>query len=622
MDYKIINQNPSKFLESANLDDIEYLLLKSSDFYYNSSEGETLLSDEVFDYIKDFLEKKYPESKYLNKIGSDIKKEKIKLPIHMGSMNKKKTEKEINKWIKDYPGEVVISDKLDGISFLLVNKSNKIQILTRGNGTYGKDISEIQEYIQLPKLNTDMVVRGEILVSRNNFLKVKDNFKNARSFIAGMSNQKDFSKKKDLLKLVDFVVYEVVEPKLLSSEQFLFIKENGFKSVQNGVYSEINFVSLKDKMLLRKKESIYDIDGLIITSNNLNDRNTDGNPKYSFAFKMDLEFAITKVLGVEWNASKHGKLKPIVNIEPVLLCGTTNKKATGNNADFIIKNGIGPGAIIKLIKGGEIIPKIVAVLEKKEPQLPNVEYKWNETKKELILLNMEEDENVKIKRIVSFFKTIGVENIGPGLYKKMYINGFDTIYKIMNIKKVDLLKLDGIKEKSSQKIIKSINDIISIELEIEKIITGTCILDSIGYKILKKITEKYPKIFGEDIEITKEKLIEIPSIQEKTAMKVLDKLDEIKDFLKNHNQLKIKKIVKDNLIDEEEILNIVITGKRDKIVKSYIDSKGWQIQTTVNKKTNILIVDSLEIKTSKMMKATELNINIMTNESFKTKYVN
>ena len=204
----------------------------------------------------------------------------------------------------------------------------------------------------------------------------------------------------------------------------------------------------------------------------------------------------------------------------------------------------------------------------------------------------------------------------------MYINGFDTIYKIMNIKKVDLLKLDGIKEKSSQKIIKSINDIISIDLEIEKIITGTCILDSIGYKILKKITEKYPKIFGEDIEITKEKLIEIPSIQEKTAMKVLDKLDEIKDFLKNHNQLKIKKIVKDNLIDEEEILNIVITGKRDKIVKSYIDSKGWQIQTTVNKKTNILIVDSLEIKTSKMMKATELNINIMTNESFKTKYVN
>ena len=166
---------------------------------------------------------------------------------------------------------------------------------------------------------------------------------------------------------------------------------------------------------------MYEIDGLIITNNKINNRNKDGNPKYSFAFKMDLEFVITKVISVEWNASKHGKLKPIVNIEPALLCGTTNKKATGNNADFIVKNGIGPGAIVKLIKGGEIIPKIIEVLEKTEPQLPDVEYKWNETKKEVILLNKEDDEKVQIKRIVTFFKTIGVENIGPGLYKKMYL---------------------------------------------------------------------------------------------------------------------------------------------------------------------------------------------------------
>ena len=68
------------------------------------------------------------------------------------------------------------------------------------------------------------------------------------------------------------------------------------------------------------------------------------------------------------------KLKPIVNIEPTLLCGTTNSNATGNNADFIVKNGLGPGAIVKMIKGGETIPKIVDVLEKTEPQLPELEY--------------------------------------------------------------------------------------------------------------------------------------------------------------------------------------------------------------------------------------------------------
>lgn len=618
MNYESIEQNPTSFLKEADLNDIEKLLNECSDFYYNSPDGKTLLSDEVFDYIKDYLEVNFPNCKYLNKIGSDIKKDKVKLPIHMGSMNKKKTEKEINKWIKDYPGETVMSDKLDGISFILVNKNSKTKIFTRGNGTYGKDITDIQKYVSLPKLKNDLVVRGEILISKENFLKVKDDFKNARSFIAGMSNQKDFSKKKELLKLVDFVVYELIEPKLLPSEQFTFIKKNGFKVVDNNIYSQIDFGILKEKLLLRKKESMYEIDGLIITNNKINNRNKDGNPKYSFAFKMDLEFVITKVISVEWNASKHGKLKPIVNIEPALLCGTTNKKATGNNADFIVKNGIGPGAIVKLIKGGEIIPKIIEVLEKTEPQLPDVEYKWNETKKEVILLNKEDDEKVQIKRIVTFFKTIGVENIGPGLYKKMYLAGFDTIYKIINIKKEDLLKLDGIKEKSSQKIFNSLHNIIDKEIEIEKIITGTCILDSIGYKILKKITEKYPKLFEEDIEINLEQLIEIPSIQEKTANKILGKLSEIRKFLKIHNQFKFKTIKLENVND---VLNIVITGKRDKSIKEFIDANNWNVQNTVNKKTNLLIVENMDIETSKMKKAKELSINILTNESFKTKYM-
>ena len=120
--YSEIEKNPIKFLNNSSQKEIEKFITTCSDFYYNSETGETLVSDQTFDFIKDFLEKKYPSSKVLNQIGSNIKKDKVKLPFHMGSMNKKKTEKEIDKWIKDYPGEVVISDKLDGISFLLSPK--------------------------------------------------------------------------------------------------------------------------------------------------------------------------------------------------------------------------------------------------------------------------------------------------------------------------------------------------------------------------------------------------------------------------------------------------------------------------------------------------------------------
>ena len=151
----------------------------------------------------------------------------------MGSMNKKKTEKDIDNWIKTYPGEVVISDKLDGVSFLLDKKNDNIKIYTRGNGKEGKDISKIQEFVNLnkKKLNKkkDFMVRGEILVSKENYIKVKDEFANPRSFVAGMSNQKDFSKKEDYLKLVDFVVYELIEPIIKPSEQMDFLKDLGFQ---------------------------------------------------------------------------------------------------------------------------------------------------------------------------------------------------------------------------------------------------------------------------------------------------------------------------------------------------------------------------------------------------------
>ena len=619
MNFSLIEKNPIKFLNNSSKKQIEDVILKCSEVYYNSEKGETLLSDQVFDILKDYLEEKYPNSKVVKNIGSSIKSSKVKLPIYMGSMNKKKTEKEIQNWKKDYQGEVVISDKLDGISFLLESKKGKFKIYTRGNGTEGKDISKIQNYVELSKKvsKKNFIVRGEILVTKKNYKNVKGEFKNPRSFVAGMSNQKDFGKRADYLKLLNFVCYELVEPKLKPSEQFEYLASLGFKVVYNYKLPDFTFIDLKDKFLERKEKSDYEVDGLIITNNKLNSRNKDGNPKYSFAFKMDLEYAITTVINVEWNASKLGKLKPIVNIEPTILCGTTNRKATGNNADFIVKNGIGPGAVVKMIKGGEIIPKIVEVLEKTEPQLPEVDYVWNETKKEIILQNINDDKDVKIKKIISFFKELDVKNIGPGIFKKMFQNGFDTIKKIINIQKEDLIKLDGIKEKSSNKIFGSIHNVIDNPLEIERVIAGTCILDSVGYKILKKITSIYPDLFQSNLEITVEMLNKIPSIQDKTAKKIIESLAEIRKFIYDHSEFKYK----ENQVNiNEKKLNIVITGKRDKNVLAKIDSEGYILQNIVNKKTDLLIVETEDIVSSKIKKAKELNIKIITNEIFIKEY--
>ena len=100
MNFDLIEKNPINFLKKSTQEEIEKLLLECSDYYYNSENGEILLSDQVFDIIKDYLEKEYSTSNYLKEIGSKIKSSKVKLPIHMGSMNKKIFRKGNNKMAK------------------------------------------------------------------------------------------------------------------------------------------------------------------------------------------------------------------------------------------------------------------------------------------------------------------------------------------------------------------------------------------------------------------------------------------------------------------------------------------------------------------------------------------
>ena len=631
IDFAKINKNPLAYLHANQVSEkgLQKILETASTSYYETSTE--LLSDSSFDILKDYLEENYPDNPFLKQIGADVQgPNKVKLPIHMGSMDKKKKDKDITGWIKKYPGEVVISDKLDGISFLLVIKNGTQQLLTRGNGTYGKDISQIIPYLRLPKIpeldkGQEMIIRGEMLVSQKNFEKVKDKFSNGRSFIAGLSNFKELTAdRKKYLKLVDLVCYELVKPNLKTDVQLSTLQKSGYQVVPHKIVKSISYPLLQEYLLDRKAKSIYDIDGIIITINQVNPRIASGNPKHSFAFKMDLEFAITKVKYVEWNASKHGKLKPTVYIEPVHLNGSLNSKATGNNADFIEKNKIGPGAKVKIIKGGEIIPKIEEVLEGTKAQFPELGYKWNATHKEILLVNLDNGD-MQIKKLVSFFKVLEVDNLGIGLLTKLHQNGYDTIKKICLITPAQLMELDGIKEKSASKIYGNIQKTISTVQPLEKIVAGSCILgDGIGQKILVKIFQHYQIKKLDDLgKISKPGLVAIDGIEEKTASKILQGIPKIQQFMKEHSFLKFTPYTnsctaKKGVLQDK---NIVLTGKRDVDIINFIENEGGEIKSTVNKNTDMLIVDNLELTTSKLEKAKKLGIIILTSAKFKNKYL-
>lgn len=626
-DIEKIKKNILEFLDNSNSQTFVNVLELCSDKYYNTDIS--LITDEEYDRIYEKLAEIDPKNIFFKQVGSSVKGNKVILPYWIGSMNKKKSKEDIEKWYSKYSGEVVISDKLDGKSFILEINELGNKLYSRGNGNEGKDISYLLDYIDIPKIkktiiNKGIVIRGEILISKENFKKIKGNAKNTRSFISGISNLKKLDEIKEHdLKLVDLVCFEVILPQLLPNHQFDFLKNNKFKLVDYNIEKCIDFKFLENKLLERKEQSKYDIDGIIVCQNKIYPRNIDKNPKHAIAFKMDMEFAFSNVIDIEWNLSKHGKLKPLVLIEPVSLNGTTVKAATGNNAAFIKRYKLGPGAKVKIIKSGEIIPKIIEVYGGIEPKMPECEYEWNSTEKEVLMINMEDNEEVKIKRITCFFKTIGVEHIGPGIYKKLYNNGYNSINKIINISKEELMTLPGIKEKSSSNIFENIKKILSKPIKVEKIITGSCILGTgLGIKILEKIVKSFPNIFSEEIEIFIEQLVELPSIEEKTAQRIITNLSNIRNFIKEHPKLKLETIEKKKKIIKKKFItgkNIVITGKRDKDILLLIEKYNGNLQQSMNKTTDILLAENKEGKGTKLIKAKKMNIEIYNYEELKKK---
>ena len=157
--YKVMNELTKKQLESV----IGYL----NDQYY--TDGISLVADEEYDRLKEILAKKFGDSKLLDAVGAKVDKQKVTLPFFLGSMDKIKPDKNnLEKWLGKYKGKVCISDKLDGISGLIVKKGGVRGLYTRGDGTIGQDISHMIPFIQIgdfPGLE-EYAVRGELIGAR------------------------------------------------------------------------------------------------------------------------------------------------------------------------------------------------------------------------------------------------------------------------------------------------------------------------------------------------------------------------------------------------------------------------------------------------------------------------
>jgi NAD-dependent DNA ligase len=551
----------------------------------------------------------------------------------MPSMDKIKPDTDaLSKWMKKYTGDYLLSCKLDGVSGMYSTENNKEELYTRGDGKIGQNITHLLSVLNLPKVK-DIVVRGEFIIKKEVFNeKYKSKFSNSRNLVSGIINSKSIDKK---IKDMDFVAYEIIKPVLKPSDQMKILEKVGFKTVRNALFVTLTNDLLSQILIDWRNNHEYEIDGIIVSDNKIYNR-TDKNPEHSFAFKMVIseQIAEAKVVDVIWNASKSGYLKPRVRIEPINIGGVRIEYATGFNGKFIESNKIGIGAVIQLIRSGDVIPYIKSVTtEAEEAKMPNVPYHWNETKVDIILDNVEDDMTVLEKNITSFFVGIKVEGLSTGNVKRLMNAGYDSIIKIIHMKKKDYEGIEGFQEKMINKIYDGIKERLKASSLVDIVAASNMLGRGIGKRKLEPIFEKYPNLFTLSVsnEELKIMLLSVNGIGEENANSIVENMKKMKVFLANANILyklcqnsESKKKESDSIKIKEHVLNgksIVMTKVRDKTILSALEEYGGKLENNITKKTFVLITKSLDDISSKTNKAKELGIPIMVPEEFIKKYL-
>lgn len=658
-----LEDNPSQIGLKIKIKDLATILETANQQYFD--EGESFLSDNSFDILIDILKQRSPNNPLLKKIGADVHEgaEKVLLPYPMKSLDKVKPHtRQLVNWLDKFKGPYFVSEKLDGLSGLFIIKYNKgddtlkTQLFKRGDGTRGQEVTHLMNYIRtipygngkvskLSELNEFtqkylktygiIVIRGEFIMDKNTFhKKYEKDYPKCRALIAGVTNSKTVPQQ--IAADVRFVSYQLIQPDgLKMSDQFDFLKDN-FYLAQFEKVDKLDEDILQPMLLRFKTNSEYEIDGIVLTDNTkFYPTPKDSNPKHSVAFKMllDEQVKTTKVINVEYNVSKHGVLKPRVEFEQVIIGGNKISFATGFHGKFIKENNVGPGAEIQLVLSGDVIPYIYKVnkgIGKDKWQKPSVDFIWSDSGIELLVKNKDDNAGVRLKRLINFFRTLGIDGLGPAIVEKLYDANYDDINKILALTPDKIAMMEGFQLKSAKKIYDAIHKVVDKPIELSLLMSASNIFESgFGVRKLKPVLLAYPNLLT-DIKTYSasqmlDRIVKVEGYSQKTATQLIKHLPTFNKWLKTHSSLKFvvdKKQVSSATKNSGKMKDqfVLFTGKRDTNLEEKIEKEGGTIVKTISNKTTLLIAKDIDSGSSKIQKAKELGITIMSFDDFVSKF--
>lgn len=616
-------------------------------------EGNPIMSDKEYDSMKEGLEKYFPDSDILKKsiVEESVKGDRMeKLPYPMFSLEKVKTVDEIVRWTKDVWGlssndRIVITPKYDGISLLVDETTN--DCWTRGDGTEGQNSRDHYRYVNHgnPMNKKGCFTFGEAIIPIGMFLKnVKPlGYKSARNAVAGAFNADDFNAQ--VLGNTAYIRYGIMDSDRDKSMQLAELY-NDYDPYATQYWVTSAGVFDDEKTALTYLNDLFEsiknfkCDGLVIEVDNKKKRDglgrlPNGNPRYAIAYKNPdwQERHTTKVQKIEWSISKDGKSKPVIVFDPVEFDGATVSRCTGYNAKYITDNHISPNAYIVVSRSGDVIPKHLETVGYSVELFREMcdsmmicpscgePLKWDETLTDIVCINPDCKEK-KIKQITYFFATLETEEMQEATIRKFYEGGLDSVEKIVNASEKELSQIGGIGAKLSKKLRGQFDKYADNGVSFAKILTAYNVFGGvIGEKTCQMIfdslsDEDIDTIFKED-KAPMESLLAVPGVAETTA-KIFNNGIGIFFYIIGSSPFPIS-YVKNNVVLADNPESVCFTGFRNKEWEERLSKEGHKVVSGVSKNTTILVTKDKESSSSKVKKAKELSIPILTPEEFETK---
>ena len=610
------------------IEELENLIKKHNDLYYNQDSPE--ISDYEYDKLVKELKQLKPDSSILQDIGQPTWGKKVKHDVIMGSLSKCHSAEEVETLEPAY--QKVAMPKIDGLSLSLHYKNGKLfQAVTRGNGIEGEDVTEnakkIKNIPQIIETNINIEIRGECYINQKVFYKeFSSEYANPRNYAAGSLKQKDSNV--TATRKLSFVAYRIIStlhPFITTKEQEIFyLKHYGFETVDIFLVKKLDEIeSVINKFVeMRTNEKFpYEIDGIVFQVNDLTRYEKLGmkgnNPVGAVAFKFDTEKAETKIKNIEWKTSRTGKIVPVAILEPVQLCGTTVKRVTLNNIDFINKLSIHIGDTILFEKANEIIPKVLSVTRRSASGYLTIPSKCPScgSKTEIdgahLICTSKECTSQKIKFYTNFIKALDLKGMSEKTIERIVDSDILENKSLFELTEQDYLDMD-FGPTQSKNFVKIFN----------KEVTEIQFLSSLGIPNASKRTfEELLKVYSFESLIKdahKFNVFEfsnISGIGELTSQYIVEGLKEKQFFINlNLKHIQFKKQIKSsNKLNNKSFCITGTLSKSRKEFEKLIIENGGQLGS-VNKNLDYLIVGN--DAGSKLDKAKSLGIKIINENEF------